>query len=134
MDVFYGSFGCAHPYNIDMHVWGTNGTVIATNTLSEAKVCLRSLDRNKWMDFPAGAEAKGLAAEFQVLANAIRNDAEIESDGVSGARTVAIGIAAAALAGFTVSPRRLGAGRRSCRGPGWGGRPSPARPTRPPPP
>ncbi len=89
-----GSFGCAHPYNIDMHVWGTNGTVIATNTTDEAKICLRQIDRNKWMDMPAGREAKGLAAEFQVLANAIRNDEEIESDGVSGARTVAIGWAA----------------------------------------
>ena len=89
-----GSFGCAHPYNIDLHVWGTNGTVIATNTLDTAKLCLRQIDRNKWMEFPAGREAKGLAAEFGVLINAIRSDTPPSSDIVSGARTVAIGWAA----------------------------------------
>jgi len=89
-----GSFGCAHPYNIDMHVWGTKGTVIATNTTPTAKICLRQTDRNKWMEMPAGAAPKGLAAEFAVLADAIRNDTTPESDGVSGARTVALGWAA----------------------------------------
>jgi len=92
--IVVGSFGCAHPYNIDLHVWGTKGSVIATNTTPSAKVCLRTIDRNKWLDMPAGAAPKGLAAEFGVLANAIRNDETPDSDGVSGARTVAIGWAA----------------------------------------
>ncbi len=102
-----GSFGCAHPYNIDLHVWGTGGTVIATNTTDSAQVCLRSMDRNKWLDMPAGREAKGLAAEFQVLINAIKTDTEPDSDLVSGARTVAIGWAAieSANEGRPVAPK-----------------------------
>ncbi len=89
-----GSFGCQRPYSIDLHVWGTKGTVIANNVDTSSKVCLRQTDRNKWMDFPAGRETKGLAAEFQELINAIRSDRPCESDGVSGARTVALGWAA----------------------------------------
>jgi len=102
-----GSFGCAHPYNIDLHVWGTGGSVIATNTLDSAKLCLRQLDRNKWMDYPGGREAKGLANEFQVLINAIRNDEDPDSDIVSGARTVALGWAAieSANEGRPVAPK-----------------------------
>ncbi len=102
-----GSFGCAHPYNIDLHVWGTQGTVIATNTTDTAQLCLRSIDRHKWMTVPAAREGKGLAAEFAVLIDAIRNDTEIDSDLVSGARTVAVGWAAieSANEGRPVKPK-----------------------------
>jgi UDP-N-acetylglucosamine 3-dehydrogenase len=88
------SVGCTHPYNMDCHVWGTKGTVMASNTTDTAKLCLRQTDRHKWMDFPAARESKGIAAEFQVLIDAIRSGETPDSDGVSGARTVALGWAA----------------------------------------
>jgi predicted dehydrogenase len=89
-----GSFGCARPYSIDLQVWGTKGTLVANNVDDTAKLCLRQTDRNRWMEYPAGSERKGLAAEFQALIGAIRSGNPPESDGVSGARTVALGWAA----------------------------------------
>jgi len=88
------SVGCTHPYNMDCHVWGTKGTVLASNTKDTARLCLRQTDRHKWMDFPSPREAKAVAAEFRVLIDAIRSGETPMSDGVSGARTVALGWAA----------------------------------------
>ena len=103
-----GSFGCSRPYAIDLEVWGTKGTLIANNVDSAAKLCLRQTDRNRWMEFPSGPAAKGLAAEFQALIDAIHSDDPPESDGVSGARTVALGWAAITSAneGRPVEPKR----------------------------
>ena len=103
-----GSFGCQRPYDIDLQIWGTKGTVVTNNVENTARLCLRQTDRHKWMEFPAGRETKGLAAEFQALINAIRSDAASESDGVSGARTVALGWAAieSANEGRPVVPKK----------------------------
>jgi len=101
------SFGCVHPYNIDLHVWGTKGTVIATNTTTTAKVCLRQTDRHKWMEMPADSETKPVAAEFRELITAIHQDTTPVSNGVSGARTVALGWAAiqSAQEGRPIKPK-----------------------------
>ncbi|MDA0745544.1 MAG: Gfo/Idh/MocA family oxidoreductase [bacterium] len=101
------SFGCQRPYSIDLQVWGTKGTVVANNVDDVAQVCLRQTDRNKWMEFPAGRETKGLATEFQEFIHAIQAGKTPESDGVSGARTVALGWAAieSAKEGRSVVPR-----------------------------
>ena len=103
-----GSFGCQRPYAIDLQVWGTKGTVVANNVDNTAKLCLRQNDRGKWMEFPAGRETKGLAAEFQALIDAVHSGAPPESDGVSGARTVALGWAAieSANEGRPVVPKK----------------------------
>lgn len=72
-----GSFGCQRPYDIDLQIWGTKGTVVTNNVENTARLCLRQTDRHKWMEFPAGRETKDRAAEFQTLINAIRSDAAI---------------------------------------------------------
>ena len=103
-----GSFGCQRPYAIDLQVWGTKGTLVANNVENTAKLCLRQTDRHKWMEFPGGRETKGLAAEFQALIHAIHSGTTPESDGVSGARTVALGWAAieSAKEGRPVVPKK----------------------------
>jgi predicted dehydrogenase len=88
------SSGCQRPYNIDLKVWGTKGTLEGDNTSPEAKMSLRQVDRHRWMDVPKSRMAKALAGEMAHFIDCILNDKTPLIDGVDGAKTVATAWAA----------------------------------------
>ncbi len=88
------SSGCQRPYNIDLKVWGTKGTVEGDNTAPSAKMSLTQVDLHRWMDVPKDRMAKALAGEMAHFIDCIINDTTPLIDGVDGAKTVATAWAA----------------------------------------
>lgn len=88
------SDGCQRPYNIDCQVWGTLGTVEGDNTSDTFKLCLRHVDRNRWLTVPKETMAKAIANEIGHFVDCVINDTTPLIDGVDGAKTVATGWAA----------------------------------------
>jgi len=88
------SDGCQRPYNIECRVWGTKGTVEGDNTSTEFKLCLRAIDRNKWITLPKETMAKAVGSEIAHFVDCVLNDKTPLIDGVDGAKTVATGWAA----------------------------------------
>lgn len=88
------SDGCQRPYNIDCQVWGSKGTVEGDNTSDTFKMCLRTIDRNKWLTLPKETMAKAIASEIGHFVDCVVNDTTPLIDGVDGAKTVATGWAA----------------------------------------
>ena len=88
------SSGCQRPYNIDLQLWGTKGTLAGDNTAGEAKLCLRPVDRHSWMQLPKPSMAKAIAAQIDHFVDCILNDRTPLIDGVDGAKTVATAWAA----------------------------------------
>lgn len=88
------SDGCQRPYNIDCQVWGSKGTVEGDNTSPEFKMCLRTIDRNRWLTLPKETMAKAIANEIGHFVDCVVNDSTPLIDGVDGAKTVATGWAA----------------------------------------
>ena len=88
------SSGCQRPYNIDLEVWGTRGTLVGDNTSSSCKLSLRQVDRYRWMELPKPQEGKQLSKETEHFIDCIINDKTPLIDGVDGAKTVATAWAA----------------------------------------
>ena len=88
------SDGCQRPYNIDCQVWGSKGTVQGDNTSPDYKLCLRTIDRHKWLTLPKETMAKAIASEIGHFVDCVVNDTTPLIDGVDGAKTVATGWAA----------------------------------------
>ena len=88
------SAGCQRPYNIDLKVWGPEGTFEGDNTNPTAKMSLRQVSYNRWLDLPAERFTKALAAEMTHFVDCIVNDETPLIDGVDGAKTVATAWAA----------------------------------------
>lgn len=88
------STGCQRPYNIDLELWGTQGTLAGDNTSPEAKLCLRAVDRHTWMQLPKPSMVKAIAAEIAHFVDCILQDRTPLIDGVDGAKTVATAWAA----------------------------------------
>ncbi len=88
------SSGCQRPYNIDLQLWGTKGTLAADNTSPQARLCLRQVDSHRWMQLPKPSMEKAIAAEIDHFVDCIINDHVPLIDGVDGAKTVATAWAA----------------------------------------
>ena len=88
------SSGCQRPYNIDLKVWGTKGTIETDNTQPTAKISLRQTGYRRWLDLPKASFAKALAGETEHFIDCIVNDKTPLIDGVDGAKTVATAWAA----------------------------------------
>lgn len=88
------SDGCQRPYNIDCQVWGTLGTVEGDNTSDSFRLCLRHVDRHRWLTVPKETMAKAIANEIGHFVDCVINDTTPLIDGVDGAKTVATGWAA----------------------------------------
>ncbi len=88
------SSGCQRPYNIDLEVWGTEGTVVGDNTSTTAKMSLRQVDKSRWMELPIEPMTKALTSEMEHFVDCVINDKTPLIDGVDGAKTVATAWAA----------------------------------------
>lgn len=88
------SSGCQRPYNIDLQIWGTKGTLIGDNTSDTALLSLRQVDRKRWMQLPKPPMAKAVASELAHFIDCVVNDRQPLIDGVDGAKTVALAWAA----------------------------------------
>ncbi|MBC7289600.1 MAG: hypothetical protein H5T86_16485 [Armatimonadetes bacterium] len=88
------SSGCQRPYNIDLQIWGTKGTLVGDNTSDTALLCLRQVDRKRWMTIPKPPMAKAVASEMAHFIDCVVNDKQPLIDGVDGAKTVALAWAA----------------------------------------
>ncbi len=88
------SSGCQRPYNIDLQVWGTKGTLQGDNTSDTALLCLRQVDRKRWLTLPKPSMAKAVASELGHFIDCVLNDRTPLIDGVDGAKTVALAWAA----------------------------------------
>jgi len=88
------SSGCQRPYNIDLQVWGTKGTLQGDNTRETALLSLRAVDRKRWVELPKASMAKAVAGELGHFIDCVLNDRTPLIDGVDGAKTVALAWAA----------------------------------------
>ncbi len=88
------SSGCQRPYNIDLQIWGTKGTLVGDNTSDYALLSLRQVDRKSWMRIPKPPMAKAVASELAHFIDCVINDKQPLIDGVDGAKTVALAWAA----------------------------------------
>ncbi len=88
------SSGCQRPYNIDLQIWGTKGTLIGDNTSDTALLSLRQVDRKRWLTLPKPPMAKAVASELAHFIDCVVNDKQPLIDGVDGAKTVALAWAA----------------------------------------
>lgn len=102
------SSGCQRPYNIDLKVWGTEGTVEGDNTRDYAQLALTKTGLSRWLEMPKPNMQKALASEMSHFIDCIVNDKTPLIDGVDGAKTVATAWAAiesAAQGGIPVKVR-----------------------------
>jgi UDP-N-acetylglucosamine 3-dehydrogenase len=83
------SSGCAHPYNIECEVWGTNGSIAGDNTHDTAQLALRQTGYSKWLSYPKPTMAKAIASELSHFVDCIVEDKTPLIDGVDGAKTIA---------------------------------------------
>ena len=88
------STGCQRPYNIDLQLWGTKGTLQGDNTQDTALLSLREIDRHQWMRMPKPTMAKAVASELGHFIDCVVHDQTPLIDGVDGAKTVALAWAA----------------------------------------
>ncbi|MFO7946941.1 MAG: Gfo/Idh/MocA family oxidoreductase, partial [Armatimonadota bacterium] len=88
------SSGCQRPYGLDLKVWGTEGTVEGQRTDTTARMALRDVGYNRWMEFDKETAGKAIAGELQHFVNCVVNDETPLIDGVDGAKTVATAWAA----------------------------------------
>jgi predicted dehydrogenase len=88
------SSGCQRPYNIDLQLWGTKGTIQGDNTQDFALLSLRQVDRYQWLRLPKPTMAKAVASELGHFIDCVVHDLTPLIDGVDGAKTVALAWAA----------------------------------------
>lgn len=88
------SSGCQRPYNIDLQIWGTKGTLVGDNTQDYALLSLREVNRHIWLRLPKPPMAKAVASELAHFIDCVLHDRQPLIDGVDGAKTVALAWAA----------------------------------------
>jgi predicted dehydrogenase len=90
------SSGCHRPYNIGLEVYGTRGTVLATNVDTEARLWLEKVEGlgRKWMTVPTWIDNHPAYTQLEHFINCIEHDQTPLIDGREGMQTVRAALAA----------------------------------------
>lgn len=87
--------GCKRPYEIALQVYGTDGTVDASNTTDSMRYWSRKMPGlgERWMDVPVKVDNHPVHLQLAHFAAAIRGEVELLTPGEEGMRTVALAVA-----------------------------------------
>lgn len=90
------SSGCHRPYNIGLEVYGTRGTVLATNVDTEARLWLEKVEGlgKKWMTVPTWIDNHPAYTQLEHFISCIEHDQTPLIDGREGMHTVQAALAA----------------------------------------
>jgi predicted dehydrogenase len=88
--------GAKRPYALNLAIYGTRGSALASNVSSEAQVWLSRMEEmgDRWMTIPAGVESHPVRTQMSHFVGCIRDDLEPLINGEDGMRTVAAAVAA----------------------------------------
>jgi len=89
------SIGCTRPYTMRSVFYGTEGTIICDNTSPQIQLCSQKSMSGApaFATFPVNLASHNVAAEINEIVDCIRNDTQVVTDVIQGAKTVATCVA-----------------------------------------